>query len=320
MEKQKFYDEVIAEIKDQIPEPFKEHVLIDVREINKTNDEKKMAVSIRLSPTGVAPMLYLDEFYEEYQDGETVEDIASHILCMAAEAGVNAPDFETISMDYDDIADKLTMQMVEGERNKERLQHLVYRPIEQGMVLIPYIELGRDDGGAYRAPVTKEMAHDLGYDVDKLLDKAFDNLVENNVPAFFEMGLGPLGLAGGIEDANLMREGFEIEGNSHMYILTNHRRDDGSSVLFYPGVQERIGELLGQNYYVLPSSVHEMIIVPEHTGVPLEHLQQCVKDANRTIIQPQEILSDRVFFFDREKHKLYEPKGRERDGDERGDR
>ena len=66
MEKQKFYDEVIAEIKDQIPESFKEHVLIDVREINKTNDEKKMAVSIRLSPTGVAPMLYLDEFYEEY--------------------------------------------------------------------------------------------------------------------------------------------------------------------------------------------------------------------------------------------------------------
>ena len=320
MEKQKFYDAVIEEIKDQIPEPFKKHVEIDVREINKTNDEKKMSVSIRLSPSGIAPMLYLDEFYEEYQDGATVEEIASHMLCMAAEAGVNAPDFDTQSMDYDSIADKLTMQMVEGERNKERLQSLVYRPIDNGMVMIPYIELGRDEGGFYRAPVTKEMARDLDYDVDKLLDKAFENLMEKNVPVFFEMGLGSLEAINSVEDINPMREDFEIDTGGCMYILSNHRKDDGASVLFYPGMKERIGELLGQNYYVLPSSLHEMIIVPEHAGPTLEHLKQCVRDANRTIIAPQEVLSDKVFLFDRERNKLYEPKGRERDGNERGDR
>ena len=57
MEKQKFYDEVIAEIKDQIPEPFKEHVLIDVREINKTNDEKKIK-TVNMLPALLVPVVY----------------------------------------------------------------------------------------------------------------------------------------------------------------------------------------------------------------------------------------------------------------------
>ena len=320
MEKQKFYDEVVAEMEAMIPEPFKEHVEIDVREVNKTNDDKKMAISVRLSPTGASPVLYLDEFYDMYQNGESIETIAGHILCMTAEAGVKMPDFEEISMDYDAIEDKLTMQMVEGERNKERLQNLVYRPIENGMVLIPYIELGRDDDGFFRAAVTKEMAEDMDCDVDKLLDKAFERLMENRVPVFVEMGSGPIGLAESVQDANPMREDFKIEGDSNMYILTNHMKDGGASVLYYPGMKERIGQLLGQNYYVLPSSQHEMIIVPESAGTSYAYLQQCVREANRTVVEPQDVLSDKVFFFDREKNKLYEPKGKERSGDERGER
>ena len=316
MNKQEFYDEVIKEMKEQIPEPFKEHVEIDVREINKTNDDKKMSVSIRLSPSGIAPMLYLDDFYEEYQDGESVEDIASHILCMAAEAGVHAPDFESQSMAYEDIADKLTMQMVEGERNKYRLQNLVYSPIDNGMVMIPYIELGRDEGGCYRAPVTKEMACDLDYDVEKLLDQAFENLVAKNEPALYEMGF--------FDDKpptrNPMCEDFEINPYHGMYILTNNRKDEGASVLFYPGMDTRIGELLGSNYFALPGSLHEFIIVPDNGLHDAQQLRQVVKEANATIIPPNEVLSDRVLYFDREKNKLCELKGRERDGDERGDR
>jgi len=319
MEKQEFYDAVIEEIKDQIPESLKEYIEIEVQEVNKTNDDKQMAVAIRLSPTGAAPVLYLNEFYEAYQDGETIEDIASHILCMTAEAGIRMPDFESMSMEYDDIQDKLTMQMVEGERNKDRLQNLIYRPMDNGMVMIPDIELGRDESGYYRAPVTKEMAYDMNYDIDKLLTRAFDNLTENRVPALYEMESGPLNLTESLGDTNPMKDDFVITGGSRMYILTNHMRDGGASVLFYPGMKERIGDLLGQNYYVLPSSLHEMIIVPEHAGPTLEYLQQCVKDVNRTIA-PQEVLSDKVFLFDREKNKLCEPKGRERDGDERGDR
>lgn len=320
MDKEKFYEAVIEAMKNEIPEAFKQQVIIDVREINKTNDDKKMAVSVRLSPTGIAPMLYLDDFYEAYQDGESVEDIAGHILCMVAEAGMNAPAFETLSMDYENIADKLVMQMVEGDRNRERLRELVYRPIDNGMVMIPYIELGHDEQGCYRTAVTKDMAFEFDYDVDRLLDQAFANMIEQNEPNFYEMGNVDMILFNDVEGLNPMNADFTVEPDGMMYILTNRLRDGGASVLYYPGMQERIGELLGRNYYALPSSRHEVIILPDRGDHRPEDLKEIVKEANRTVVSTQDVLSDKVLYFDREKNKLYEPKGMERDGEERGGR
>lgn len=320
MERENYYNEILEAVREEIPDILKDVVSVERFERMKTNDKKLTAICVRISETGVAPTIYLDDFFEAYQEGVPAEKIAQHILCMTAEAGLQVPEVESIPMDYEHIADKLTMQMVEGERNKERLKDLIYRPIGNGMVMIPYIEVRRDENGGYWTEVSKAMAEGFGYDIDELLDRAFANLVENHVPAFFEMETGPTGAASSIEDANLMREDFKIEGTSPMYILTNHTKNGGASVLFYPGVQERIGELLGENYYVLPSCMHEIVIVPERADIPPEVLKLWVEEANRTIIPPQEVLSDKVLFFDREKNKLYEPKGRERDGDERGDR
>lgn len=227
----------------------------------------------------------------------------------------------SINRDCEDVADKLTMQMVEGDRNKERLKGLVYRPVGNGMVMIPYIELGRDEnGGSYRAEVTKGMADDFGYDVETLLDRAFDNLQEQKEPMLFKMGMEHYMSGEFPEGHNPMDENFSRDNKQGMYILTNKYKDEGASVLFYPGMDECIGKLLGGNYFALPSCLDEFIIVPEGTGQTIENLREVVKEANRTVIPPDKILSDRVLYFDREKNKLYEPKGRERDGDERGDR
>ena len=320
MNREDFYNEIIEAVREEVPDMLKEFVSVERIERMKVNDEKLIGICVRISETGVAPTIYLDDFYEAYQDGVPAEKIAQHILCMTAEAGMHAPEVEGVSMNYEDIADKLTMQMVEGERNKERLKGLLYRPIGNGMVLIPYIELGRDENGGYRAEVTKGMAEDFEYDVEALLDRAFDNLLEQKEPMLFKMGAEHQMFGEFPEGHNPMDEDFSLDSEPGMYILTNRYKDEGASVLFYPGMDERIGELLGSNYFALPSCLDEFIIVPEGNGPGLEHLREVVKEANRTVIPPDKILSDRVLYFDREKNKLYEPKGRERDGDERGDR
>jgi len=317
MNREDFYNEIIEAVKDEIPEILKGVVSVERIEQMKVNDEKLVGICIRLSENAAAPTIYLDEFFEAYQEGIPAEQIAQHILCMTAEAGMHAPEVESISMKYEDVADKLTMQMVEGERNKVRLKDLVYRPVDNGIVMIPYIEIARDDdGGSYRTAVTKDMAREFDYDIDMLLDRAFENLVAKNEPALYEMGV----FDDNPQTRNPMCEEFEINPFHGMYILTNNRKDEGASVLFYPGMDARIGELLGSNYFALPGSLHEFIIVPDNGLHDAEKLRQVVKEANATIIPPNEVLSDRVLYFDREKNKLYEPKGRERDGDERGDR
>ena len=64
--------------------------------------------------------------------------------------------------------------------------------------------------------------------------------------------------------------------------------------LFYPGVQERIAGVFGEGYSVLPCSVHELIIIPDSAGVDRESMAAMVRDANRTVVEPKEVLSDNV--------------------------
>jgi hypothetical protein len=88
-------------------------------------------------------------------------------------------------------------------------------------------------------------------------------------------------------------------------VLTNKIRNFGAAVILYNGCLEMIAEFLQDNYYILPSSVHEVIIVAEAEspwgGVGLSEM---VAEINRTQVDAEDILSDYAYYYDRDKKKL----------------
>ena len=94
-------------------------------------------------------------------------------------------------------------------------------------------------------------------------------------------------------------------GGDVLYVLTNKIRSFGAAVILYEGCLEMIAEFLEDNYYVLPSSIHEVIIVSEKDapwgGVGLSEM---VAEINMTQVDAEEVLSDSAYFYDREKKKL----------------
>ena len=319
MNKEQFFEEVLEAVKNQIPQILRDEIEVSVREVIKTNDEVLHGISVMLPETNCAPTIYLEDCYKDYVDGMTIEEIAENIMGASIAAYKDAPTIEEIALEYDEVQSKLTMQVVDSDMNKGRLKDLVYQPVGNGFVAIPYIVVREDHHGRMMAAVTKTMAKEMEYDIDKLLETAFLNTAERYEPVFFGMG-DMLFAVDRPEISNPMKEGFEVNPSLGMYVLTNTMQQNGASVLFYPDIQKRIGEILGNDYYVLPSSLHEVIIVPEGTGPTLKELQTMVKEANRTVVEPQEVLSDKVLYFDRERERLIEPKVKERDGEERGDR
>ena len=89
---------------------------------------------------------------------------------------------------------------------------------------------------------------------------------------------------------------FVIE--SPLYILSNEMGVNGASALLYPGMPEIIRDKLQQNYYLLPSSIHEFLIVPENEFLNRENLRSMVKEVNETHIRREELLSDHIYYFD----------------------
>lgn len=102
-------------------------------------------------------------------------------------------------------------------------------------------------------------------------------------------------------DGDEWRELREQEG---MYVLTNYTHICGAAAILYPGRLEAIGAYLKENYYILPSSVHEVIIVPESRALKKEEMEFIVREVNETQVQADEFLSDHVYVYDMEKMEI----------------
>ena len=104
--------------------------------------------------------------------------------------------------------------------------------------------------------------------------------------------------------------GIEVEAirgmqrECQMYVLTNSSKIQGAACMFYPHVLEMIGEILKEDFYILPSSIHEVILVPSDRIDNPSDLFTMVEDANRTVVALGDILSDSVYYYNREKNQI----------------
>ncbi len=89
-----------------------------------------------------------------------------------------------------------------------------------------------------------------------------------------------------------------------LYILTNKTMSYGAATMLYPGCLEAIGEELKENYYIIPSSVNELIMVREGDAPDEEDLSAMVREVNETQVPDEEVLSDHIYYFDRIDNRL----------------
>lgn len=139
--------------------------------------------------------------------------------------------------------------------------------------------------------ITKEQLHKDALEADAKKGKAHLSCVEDEMACFIA----------GAQVPNLLKGGLSISDKKcGMYVLTNQAQRYGASVMAHDGVLEEVGEVLGAGYYILPVSVHGLIIVADNEWMDPAGLQCMVKEVNETEVNPEEFLSNKVFYCDRE--------------------
>ena len=106
-----------------------------------------------------------------------------------------------------------------------------------------------------------------------------------------------------LEECGLTREEVESEAVP-MYVLTNRLRQNGAGCLLYPGALEQVAGQIGGSYYILPSSIHEVIALPASAAEDPQELSRIVREINLSEVLPEEVLSDGVYRFDMESGQL----------------
>jgi hypothetical protein len=96
-----------------------------------------------------------------------------------------------------------------------------------------------------------------------------------------------------------------IEGpDLPLYIFTNRIGINGASVIFYRNILKTFADKIDQNFYILPSSIHEVLIIGENEVTRTQDLKNMVLEANHTVVTPKEFLSNQVMYYDREKDEI----------------
>ena len=203
-----------------------------------------------------------------------------------------ADKMEAFLSDYSNVKPYLFIQVINQEKHAEELERHIYRNHYE-LAITCHIDVSHIVGLPATITVTHEMVDLMGIDEDQIIDDAISNA----------RALRPV-KAYALPD--LMRElaGEEIGDGIPMIILTNRDKRYGAGVVFYPGLLAKILDETGVNLLLIPSSVHEFICIPECEGMDYDDINLLITETNQGIVAENEILSDRLFRYDRESDEI----------------
>lgn len=262
---------------------------IEERMVNKAQRGELNGILFRKEGLLCAPTFYVEDFYKAYKDGTPIADL-SHGAVEAAQRSMDLAD--SLSRNTFGIfgdTGRTRVRMLSKGRNRKYLKDIPCRELGCGFVYIAEIYHGE-----YRAVITEDVLKDFGLAADEFFDIAVRNSAEKYPAVLHDLGESVIY---GHEDCeNLFErpEGALPAGAGPGFVLSNSELFWGAGALFYPGVIDRLHEMLGGDFYVLPSSVHELIIVRTEDQDP-QQLADMVRSANRSVVEDNEVLADDLF-------------------------
>lgn len=246
------------------------------------------------------PQIYLERFFEDYKRGKTMKEILQDVMTTYEEALKNInPDSLSSIEDWEQVKGRLAFRLLSKERNKETLENYVYKEFLDLAAIVTFCaEI--DEQGVKAIRVTHDLAERWNVSKEEILQAA-----EENTEAFFPVRMEPildtLCRVADISRDDLPEEVLAEEDSPQIMVLTNYLGVNGATVLLYDSLLKQIYEKLGGKFIILPSSIHEVIVMPLASAPPIADSQKMVEQINRSAVKEEEILSDSVYLYDGEK-------------------
>ena len=247
--------------------------------------------------------LPIEKFYEAFEDGRPYDEVMDKAM-EVIENGINdRPDFNIADItDYSKMKDKLAMEVVSIEANKEMLDTVPHQNIEDMAVVYRFV-LSSDESGRASVLVTNQMLDTMGITPEQLHADAMENAPQLK-PAEIKGMSEVLAELMGMEQAEMMGIPMDPK-DEQMYVASVPDKVHGAGVLAYENFMDQAAERAGGDFFILPSSIHEILIVPDDGNVKLADLEAMVREVNATQVAPEDKLTDSVYHYD-SKEKIFE--------------
>ena len=297
------YQEFKDSFKDLVEKTFEDKGIHDVEVENRLVDkvnETYDAFTIKHTGSDVGVNISVTEAYSAYaKDEADIKTIANAMVNRTVEALLNAPvisDGINDIQNYDVMKNKLVMEVVSAETNAELLETVPHKDIED-MAVIYRFDVKDIVGEGATVIVTNKMLDNYGITPDQLHEDAVKNAPEIR-PIVIQGMAEVLAKQMGVEDMEMLGLNIPPE-QEQIFVASVPDNVHGAGILAYEDFMDKASERVGnQSFFILPSSIHELLIVPDNGMMDLHSLEQMVREVNATTVDPSEKLTDNVYHYD----------------------
>lgn len=288
---EEFKDHVVDVIKDYLPEEYRD-ADVNINQIVK-NNETLDGLVIQVPGQNVSPTIYLNSFYDQYRDGKDMEDILDKLAEMRV--AHNQPELlNQLNLGVDDLTDyekvkESLIAHVVGVKGNEELLEKRPHVIKEDMAIMYKIALNDE----MTVPITNELFNVYHVDLEEFHEKAMENISMQVTVTSMSQTIAEM----------MGSEVMEVPPEKDMIIISNESRVNGAIGIFDRETMDAMAEKYG-DFILMPSSVHESLIVPEAAGLSVADAMAMVKEVNETQVEPQDRLTDNVYKYDKEAHEL----------------
>lgn len=249
---------------------------------------------VKMKDSDIAPVIYPDELYEQYRQGLSIDTMITRFLDSYRHIDKNIPNFTKETL----MTNAYTV-VINAEINRELLKTIPHNIIAGNLAEVARFKVKSDAESNSSFLITNEHLKHLHMLDDEVLEIAHKN-TENQEYKLQNLYKLTFNMMSDEEP----REIFEDEyTDDDVYVLTNKTNYEGANVIASDRILKEVSEKIDSSFYALPSSRHELILVPDKFNVDPKYLVQMVREVNQTLKQ-KDFLSDDIYYYNARKRTL----------------
>ena len=284
------YQEFLTHIKDNISARLTNGRTVRIEPITKNNGMVYDGMIIIDPFINISPTIYLNPYYQHYLSGTSITDICD---CIFSSYQKNLPtkNFDvSLFKDFSKAQKRIVMKLINQEKNQALLQTIPHIPyLDMAIVFVCCVTELRQDF----ATILIQNKH---LELWNLSTEQLYKVAKQNSPTLLPFLLEPMEHA----LCNLIDTNLSFFEELPLYILTNQLKINGAASILYDGVLKQVADRLKSDLIILPSSIHEVILLPATDDTLQAYdYNTMINEVNTTQLASDEILSDHAYYYNR---------------------
>ncbi len=293
-------------VREEVEKRTGECYKVRIDDVRKNNGVVLRGLTVTQNDSNISPTIYLNSYYEEYIRGRaTLINVVNDVMDTYHRNKVNQSVDMRYFLNYESVRQRIIYKLVNTEKNKELLTDIPHIEFLDLSIVFQCL-IAQEDFG--RASILIHNVHLKLWEasVEMLYQSAKENtqqLQGYEIKGITEV-LSEIMKA---EDSENFTEEDGIcsySGNVPMYVLSNKSRVEGAACMLYPNLIQDFAEAIQSSFYIIPSSIHELLLLPTKHFEESQEIKSMIQEINDTQVSVEEILSYSLYLYDREEQKI----------------